>query len=368
MLFERWRPAGGTEFVEKYTQGFPSAVTTEYPENDQVRLDVYLPTNRIGPVPVVVTLHYWGATDANYEAELAHEMATRGIATIVMPLPYHLWRTPKGHRSGELAIRPDPNALMQNMSQAVSDVRRTLDWIGTRPEFRQDAIGLNGISLGAVVSTLAFSQDHRIRAGSFVLGGVDLAGIIWRSSRVIPQREELRSKGFTEASLREALAPVEPENRLDPTDTRPTFVISARHDTVVPASSTEKMLARLGNVHQIALETGHYGGFLVRRQIIRHVVTFFESSLLGRELDLPSGLRSPTLRILCGADPESGLQIGVGLDVWRLNSGSDTFATLLATPRGMRLYIGTSLGQGISVGAMASPHKTSPALVWSRVF
>ncbi|MFX9638786.1 hypothetical protein ABTO85_20010, partial [Acinetobacter baumannii] len=80
----------------------------------------------VGPVPVVVLLHYWGAPDTKVEDEIAQLLARRGIAAVAMPLPYHLGRSPMGRRSGELAIVPDPRSLNQTMTQAVLDVQRTI--------------------------------------------------------------------------------------------------------------------------------------------------------------------------------------------------------------------------------------------------
>ena len=37
----------------------------------------------------------------------------------------------------------------------------------------------------------------RAQLGSHLLGGVDLAQILWNSSRVVAQRDELRQKGYT---------------------------------------------------------------------------------------------------------------------------------------------------------------------------
>ena len=161
-------------------------------------------------MPVVVVLHYWGASDQKAEVSLANDLLRRGIAAVLMPLPYHLSRTPAGYRSGQLAIQADPKVLVATMSQAVLDVRRTVDWIETRPEFDSRHIGIVGTSLGSLVAANSYGVESRFGPAAFVVGGADFAHIIWNSSRVVTQREDLRRRGYTEERMRDELKPIEP--------------------------------------------------------------------------------------------------------------------------------------------------------------
>lgn len=343
-------------------------MVTAYPENNTVSLQVFLPASTIGKPPVVLLLHFWGATDSELEREMAQELAIRGIAAVIMPMPYHLSRTPAGKRSGELAIVPDPEALKQTMYQSIADIRRTLDWVQTRPEFDSEAIGITGTSLGAIVSALAFGVEPRIKSAGFMLGGADLAFLMMNSSRTTAARGGLRDKGWTEENLRKELYQIEPLNFLSPEDKRPSYLISARYDTVVPPESGERLKAKLANVNTLMLDTGHYGGFLVKSRLSRSMASFFDATLRGREFRPPDKFYSPTVRFSLLADVKSGVQVGAGLDLWRSNENADTFAAIYLTPSGPRGYFGFQLGKGVSLGAMFSRSGTSPGLVWSTVF
>lgn len=368
IAFSEWRQVARTETYSEFRQTFPSADVSGYPQNDRIELQVFLPAESIGPPPVAILLHFWGATDNELERDLAAELATRGVASVIMPLPYHLGRTPEGFRSGELAIQPDPEALKLTMRQSVSDIRRTVDWIQTRPEFDGQNIGVTGVSLGAIVSSLAFAIEPRIKAASFLLGGADLAHILMHSSRTVSQRGVLESKGWNEESLRDSLSPIEPLSYLSPADTRPTYVIGARNDNVVPPEDAAKLAAALPNHTSLTLETGHYGGFLVKDRLIRSISSFFDASLRGRPFSAPEKFYSPTIRFSLMVDTQNGLQIGAGLDIWRSNDRSDIFATGYLTPTGPQAYLGFQLGKGISLGAMFSRRGPSPGLVWSTIF
>ncbi|MCW5937319.1 MAG: hypothetical protein KIT11_08440 [Fimbriimonadaceae bacterium] len=366
--FEPWIDRGGDEFVREYDAVFPSALSTGVPVNDTVHLRLFLPTDRTGKVPVVVILHYWGATDLTLEASQARELCLTGIGAAIMTLPYHLKRAPAGTRSGELAIRPDADALVQTMTQSVLDLRRTVDFLGSRPEFDADRIGLSGTSLGAIVASLGYAVEPRIKSASFMLGGADLAAILWSSSVVVRQREEFRRKGFTEERLRQAIRAIEPLEYLRQDDPRPALVVLARYDSVVPASDGEKLARALGKPQVVELQTGHYGGALVRGKLVRLVRNFFASTLQGRDFTAPGRFYAPTLRLGVTYDTEHGLQLGAGLDVWRSNARGDAFGAAVLTTQGVQGFVGYRLGQNLALGVSILPKRVTAGAMWSVVF
>jgi len=367
IAFEQWREVGRSEFHTDYAVSFPSSIVTQYADNNTVRLRVVLPTDTIGAVPVVVLLHYWGASDVGIERSVARRLAEAGVASVIVPLPYHLDRTPPGHFSGELAIEPDPAKLTATMVQSVADVRRAVDWIESRSEFRHDQIGVAGTSLGALVSALAYAVEPRFAASCYLLGGADVAHILWHSSRVVSQREELRRNGYTEDRLRSALVPIEPLNFLKKDDLRPSFVIAAKFDTVVPPADAEKLIAALGNVQVTWLDTGHYGGALVQAKLVRTVARFFAQTFRGPGFSAPASLYAPTIRWGLEFNQENGLQVMAGLDVWRLRADGETFAAVMVTPRGGQGFIGHTFSKNFAIGVSVLRKKTTWGVLWSIV-
>lgn len=373
--FEPWRLTSSGETSEVYEVAFPSAMATEHEVNDRVTLRVYMPADRLGPVPSVILLHYWGATDFGPEKAMAEHLNRRGIAGVILALPYHMERTPKGYRSGELAIQPDPAKLVVTMTQSIWDVRRTIDWVQSQRELDPKRIGISGTSLGAIVASLAFGIDLRLRAGCFMLGGADLAHILWNSSRVVGEREALRRRGYTEERMREALKPIEPLAYLRPGD-RPTFIVGAKHDTVIPPADVEKLIRALESEEgtdapekpaRLWLDTGHYGGVFVERQLTRSMATFFDAALHGREYRAPKTFLAPTLRIGFEVNPASGLQVAVGLDLWRWSRNADGFGAMLVTPKGLQGFLGYHIGSGLALGITVLPKRTTVGAFWSAV-
>lgn len=366
--FPAWRQLDSDEFSKTYEVNFPSSVETKYAENNNVRLKVFIPADATGPVPAVVILHYWGATDLELESAMAREMNAMGVAGVVMTLPYHLSRTPKGSRSGEMALQPDTRELFAMMKQSVLDVRRTADWIQARTEFDHTKIGLAGTSLGGIVAALGYGIDSRFVCGGFVLAGANLAKILWSSSKVVSQREVLRRKGYTEDRLRSELAAIEPSAYLNPADTRPTVVIAARQDTVVIPSCANELITATGTKNAIWLDTGHYGGAFVRGRIVRTMAHFFDDTFRGGKFEAPPSIRSIVLKFGLVYTTERNLQVAVSTDVWRANQRGDMFAAAVLTPQGIQGFIGHKVSQGLSVGITLLPKKLVPGVSWNVAF
>lgn len=354
----------------EYEVRFHSSLPSGHPANDEAILRVFVPKLGAGPYPCVLLLHYWGATDLRMERDLAGELNRRGIAAVAVVLPYHLGRTPPGTRSGELAIRPDVGALTATMRQCIADVRRAADWVATRPEFRSGPLGIGGTSLGAIVGSLAFAVDERFLFSSSMLGGVDLAGILWTSSRVTAARDALRRQGITESILRDRLQPIEPLTYLKPLAARPgsrSYVIAARFDHVVRPEFAQKLIDRLGGAEALWLDTGHYGGAFVERSVNRSIATFYERAFAGEPFAAPRGLFAPTIRVGLFASDEGGLQVGAGIDVWRADHRGKGFASALLTPRGARGFVGVEVTRGLSLGVSASARRTTWGVFWNLV-
>jgi hypothetical protein len=365
--FPAWRFVERTATASEYTISFDSPVVSPYIENNHIDLRVFVPEDVDGARPAVLILHYLGANDLRSERVLANELCSRGIIGAIMTLPYHLSRTPAGHKSGELAIQPDPDTLRESMTQSVLDVRRCIDFLQSRSEVRPNAIGIAGISLGSLVAATSFGVDNRISHGAFMLGGADVAKIIWNSSRVVTQREVLRRKGFDEAALRAVLRSVEPLEFLPSRKTGTSFVIGGLFDTVMLRAATEELIKALPNPRTLWIETGHYGGVFIQQRLLRLVASYFEGAFAGNSFALPASIYAPTLRVGLTVDTRGQYEVGAGLDLWKFDAKSTGFMTLFLTPKGPQIFTGTQIASGTSLGISLSGRGLGAAIMWSSV-
>jgi dienelactone hydrolase len=127
------------------------------------------------PTPAVILLHPLGETHPRLMTRFARYLAQRGIGGLVMALPYHMRRRPRGEGSGRRFTDPDVDRMIQAAKQSVSDVSTVVTWLGQQPAVDPHRIGVVGISLGALVAHVAMRKDERLTAGVAILGGGDLA-------------------------------------------------------------------------------------------------------------------------------------------------------------------------------------------------
>ncbi|MCX7801170.1 MAG: alpha/beta hydrolase family protein [Fimbriimonadales bacterium] len=365
--FPAWRRVESLAGPTEYRASFPSPLTTGVPNNDTVHLSAFLPEALPGPYPAVVVLHYLGADDLRPTRLLAEELNSRGVAAVLLTLPYHIQRTPPGAKSGELALSDDPDRIRAVVAQSVLDVRRTLDFLASRPEIDRDRLGVAGISLGGVIASLAYSVDRRLARTAIVLGGADLAHILWHSSLTGPTREAMRRRGWNLASLRERLADVEPLERVAARTDGRAFLVGARFDTVIPAEDVRKLEEAIPNAASLWLDTGHYGGVFVQRRVARTVAEFFSQEFSGRRFSPPSRLYAPTVRVGMLADSLDGFQVAASLDLLRDDRSSGWFGAAMATPGGPKGFLGRRLSESFSLGLTLGSGGPAAAALWSIV-
>lgn len=345
---------------------FSSPVHTAVNENNTAEAHITIPRDAARPMPVVVLLHYWGATDFQVEERLARDLAARGIASAMLVLPYHMRRSPQNVVSGKYAIRPDVDFLKETITQAVMDVKRLIDYLTSKSDFNPNAIGLTGISLGAVVGSLIYAVEPRITAAALLLGGVDIAHLIWHSSVTIETRNGFRRQGYTEDRLREALASVEPMNYANSEKGSRLLVVGAKYDEVVPTEDTRKLIDAFGQPIVLWLDSGHYGGAIVERRLYRNVAEFFLAKFFNTEYNPPPTIRTPTLRVGVHYNPEFELTVGIGLDLWRSRDGK-TIVNAMITTEGPALFGGQTVTKGLMAGIVLTPKGPVWGLFWSVI-
>ena len=321
---------------------FPSLlVTPDYPQNSTVYAEVFLP-HRSQRMPAVIILHSWGVQKPDIELSLARFLAKRGFVTAVMTLPYHIQRTPSGYLSGELMIVSDVEHMRHTMRQAALDVRRLVDWLQSQASIDAEKIGIVGISLGAIVGALTLGVEPRLQAGVLVLGGANLAHVLWRSPLTMNIRAELKRTGVDYERLQQEMLPVEPLTFLKGQYGHRVLMVNGRYDLVIPREDVLALRRALGDGPLLWLNTGHYGPALVQSALFDVVGRFLSTNLQnGSEpFSLPTTLHEPTIRIGLLYSGEWGARVSAGIDVWRWEREGRAGVSLQVSPRNISLLVG----------------------------
>ena len=208
------------------------------------------------PVPCLVLLHGLGGSKETM-AGLALSAAKLGYASLVID----------EYGQGERApVKPPTQSQAEELAttvrQSALDVRRGLDYLGTRRDINKGRVGLVGISLGAIIGTVAAGVDPRIKATALISGGGDW-GLILKT--LSANRTEVGGhstaglKGMDWDQVSALLAPEDPLTFAPHIAPRALLMVGGRKDTtiVVPAQQELYDAAREPKEIQWFAQYGH---------------------------------------------------------------------------------------------------------------
>jgi dienelactone hydrolase len=130
----------------------------------------YLPPDAKRAVPAVIIVpSILGAQMTEYQA--AKSFCAGGIGAIVTDYFDH----------SNIHNLPDWDAHDRRLRFAVHALRTTVDWISTNPRFDKNHVGMMGLSMGAILTSLMMAVEPRLTAGLIVGGGGNLAAVMAHS-------------------------------------------------------------------------------------------------------------------------------------------------------------------------------------------
>lgn len=263
----------GRYTVSKLT--FPSPVVTPDEANNIVHAEFFDPVGFPGKRPAVVVLHILGS-DFPLSRYLAARLADRGVAALFVKLPYYGERRPTNGPGPVPAkfLSEDIERTMNSMRQGVCDVRRALRWLASRPNVDPERLGMTGISLGGIVSSIVASVDPDVQAAALLLAGGDLANVLWEMPETAPFRESWTAAGKTVTDLKALTDPYDPLTYAHGMAGKKVLMIAGSVDEVIPPESARALWETAGKPEMIWYECGHYSaaGYLLPG--IRRAVEF----------------------------------------------------------------------------------------------
>ena len=245
------------------------------PENNTVWCRFWQPKDGAKRRPAAVLLHWLGGNFDTLEI-VGLRMAEHGIATLMLYMPGYGPRRPKDSPT-QKPTNKDMDAMIATMRQAVLDVRRAGDWLARRPDVEPSRIGLVGISLGAVIGSLAAGVDDRFGRSVFMIGGGDLPAIVMHGSKeTAAAKERLEKEGLTVEKLRVLWKDVEPvtfASRVRPDEI---LLINAESDEVIPKDCTLALHAAMGSPEIRWFKGGHYALLFQLGKALKDITTHLQ--------------------------------------------------------------------------------------------
>ena len=254
---------------------FPSAVETNYPENNTVWGRFFR-----GERPVaLIVLPQWNCSLEGH-IRLCRLLQRAGFASLRLSLPYHHFRKPAELQRPEYMVSANLGQTLQATRQAVLDARRAADWLLAQGYSR---VGILGSSLGSCIGFLTFAHDARFSAGVFIHVSGYFADVVWYGLSTTHVRKSLEGHVGVE-QLRQIWAPISPLpyiQRLKHTH-RPILMFSGRYDpTFLPRLSQQAIdeFDRHEVPYQLRwLSCGHYtmAQFPFSALVVKDVIQFLK--------------------------------------------------------------------------------------------
>jgi dienelactone hydrolase len=257
----RRTPEFDLSFVE-----YPSPLVTPFPKTNRVLARYYHPE---GATKAVVVLH---GINAEFSARhLAAYLARRGFASFQVTLNYGWGRRPRRHAPGTGRAA---EVFREGFRQAVLDTRRAADFL----KERYARVGICGVSLGAIVSSIAFSVDTRLEAAFLILGGGEIARIVFDSrDLVVRMGSRALRRQVTRRELENAWREIEPVSYAKPGCR--VMMVNAKYDTVIRPAHAEKLRHAFGEPPIRWLNATHTSAYTHLFYVRSLVARYFRTAL-----------------------------------------------------------------------------------------
>ena len=275
---------------------WPTPVPSPYLENNHVWAKAFWSGGgEPARAPTVIFLHALMSTgDFGYH-RIAARFNAAGWNAVLIQLPYHGRRRPRGLPNGALAFTADLPRNGETLRQAVVEVRQLMAWLKAQgcPEF-----GLIGTSYGGWVGALVSFLEADFRFVTLLQPVTDIEHILWHSPAGAALRPLLARAGIEPgATCRHAHLtsplhgrPLAPLERV--------VIVGGAYDRITPPLVLQKLVQRWDGVRYAEVRQGHFG-----------------YAAMGKALELlpPAvGLKRPIpYRPPAGSDPKRGQQAAV---------------------------------------------------------
>ena len=235
----------------------------------------YLPKNsEVSPGVVVLPISH-----GDYHSrKMAAYLASHGLAVL------------RFKSRKEILAAPGKDHLLdhfeENLRSYVADILQGLDWMRRHPSIDPDRVGLVGISMGAIAGTIVLGLDPHIRVGVLILGGGDLAGILFSSKEksIRRIRNDLEKKERLTLSeiqdrLYTQLQQLEPLRYANDRGTTRILMINAYFDRVIRRRNGMVLWEAYGKPSMIQIPTGHYSALIFTPYIHYKTLEYLKNHL-----------------------------------------------------------------------------------------
>jgi pimeloyl-ACP methyl ester carboxylesterase len=246
-----------------------SPVETPFPENQTARARIFL-CERGFRAPTVIFLHaLMSANDLGYHRLGAH-LNRRGWNAVLMHLPFHYSRVPRGYLNGALALTSNLPQNAETLRQAVIEVRQLMEFLRDKncPGF-----GLIGTSYGGWVGALLSFMEKDFRFVTLLQPIADIEHAIWENPAAFMIRRSLVTARIHPGISRRHAHLTSPLDGRPACEGKRVLIIGGAYDTIAPPSVLKRLAAAWPDSRFALVDQGHFG-YAAMREAIRRIEDF----------------------------------------------------------------------------------------------
>ena len=244
--------------------------------------------------PAVLCLHILGG-NGQLTKSIAAFFADHGMPALMPQMPLFLERCPPGN-TRELMYSPQgPAYLLATMRATPGDIRRSIDFLASRPGVDPYRMNVIGTSLGGLLATSTFALDERLDKAVFLLAGAGLRTIMESDNREAAPIHAAYKNATPEqtAELDRLCDLMEPMNHVDVLAKKALEgrirMYNAELDQIIPPSHSEALANALGlrrDVNYFILpQADHYTGVVALPRLLEEILPFFGGKAIERQAD-----------------------------------------------------------------------------------
>jgi len=278
---------------------FFSPFYSTYLENDTVYVDFIEPKKE--KFNAIILLHSLYERENRQTKSFGILLSKEGFGVYLIHLPYHMKRTPKRYKSGQLFLTGNVERSINAYRQAVIDIMALCDYLSERKEVKN--IGIVGISLGAIILNTVMGVENRIKAGVSILGGGNIHYIFMRSLITMPWviygffhglrirdyrkvskdyvkfLEKVREKGLENVECKWKWFLIDPLTYAHLNQPRKVLLINGYFDLIIPFGAVIQLWKFLGKPEKLFLPSTHITSILFKNIILRKTIKFLKTNL-----------------------------------------------------------------------------------------
>ena len=351
-----------------------------WPEARQVKAFYFEPKDLPeGGAPAVLCLHILGG-NGQLTKSIAAFFADHGMPALMPQMPIFLERRPAGGINAALRSEDGPRYLIAALRAVPGELRRSVDFLASRPGVDPARLNLIGTSLGGILGVSTLGNDARLDKAVFLLAGGGLR-------KILTQKDQ-RDLGAIQTAMANASPDQTAEldrllDLLEPLNHAPTLATKAQagrlrmynaaEDKLITAEHSNALADALGlapgPARVVMPHFDHYTAVAQLPLVLEETLEFFGGKAAQEDADAARlrALAASLKQLLAGGPADTAQTARLDFRLVVHEDGRETIAGhfQLALSNGhfrLRLADGKGLSglQRLAIGFGALPWVTSP--------